>query len=70
MVGEVLGAPHIRAEDTLAGLGCTSLAAVKLTAALHRAFGVTVKLRVLRGDRTIAALAVELDTLRAIPTPA
>jgi amino acid adenylation domain-containing protein/FkbM family methyltransferase len=70
LVSEVLGAPHIRAEDTLAGLGCTSLAAVKLTAALHRAFGVTVKLRVLRGDRTIAALAVELDVLRAIPTPA
>ncbi|MEU1280261.1 amino acid adenylation domain-containing protein [Streptomyces sp. NPDC005805] len=54
---EVLGVPELSVEDEFAALGGTSLAAMRVTSAVSRRFGVSPPLAILLAGGTVATLA-------------
>ncbi|MFG1610398.1 amino acid adenylation domain-containing protein [Actinoplanes sp. NPDC049265] len=63
LIGAVVGAADVGPDDNVFQLGATSLAAVRLTAAVNKRFGVRLRLRLVVDNPTAAGLAQRLDEM-------
>ena len=63
LVARILGVPSVGLADDVFGLGCSSLGAVKLTAAICKQFSVPFKLRMVLDKPTAAGITAQVEEL-------